>query len=196
MPLSFASILGGLVTLIGTPPNIIIATFRGEALGAPFEMFDFTPVGAACALAGVLFVALVGWRLIPRARGDRRQPQGAVRAGGLRRRAQGPEGAKAIGQKVVRADRPRRKQRGPGARPDPPRQPPAGGRPPGREVCRRRRAGHPGRPGGDREVRRHPRPRLRRHRPGHQDRHPQRRRLWSWPRWWCRRAPGSKGAPP
>ncbi len=65
MPLSFASILGGLVTLIGTPPNIIIASYREKTLGTPFSMFDFTPVGAACAVAGVTFVALVGWRLIP-----------------------------------------------------------------------------------------------------------------------------------
>ncbi len=65
MPLSFASILGGLVTLIGTPPNIIIASYREKTLGEPFSMFDFTPVGAACAVAGVIFVALVGWRLIP-----------------------------------------------------------------------------------------------------------------------------------
>jgi len=65
MPLSFASILGGMVTLIGTPPNIVIATFREDALGKPFGMFDFTPVGGGVALAGVLFVALVGWRLIP-----------------------------------------------------------------------------------------------------------------------------------
>ncbi len=65
MPLSFASILGGLITLIGTPPNIIIASFRQEALGAPFGMFDFTPVGLVAAIAGVSFVALVGWRLIP-----------------------------------------------------------------------------------------------------------------------------------
>ncbi len=65
MPLSFASILGGMVTLIGTPPNIVIATFREEALGAPYTMFSFAPVGAAVALVGVLFVALVGWRLIP-----------------------------------------------------------------------------------------------------------------------------------
>ncbi len=68
MPLSFASILGGLVTLIGTPPNIIIAAFREDALGAPFGMFDFTPVGGVCAIVGVIFVALVGWRLIPAAR--------------------------------------------------------------------------------------------------------------------------------
>ncbi len=70
MPLSFATILGGLATLIGTPPNIIISTFRERALGAPFQMFDYTPVGVACALIGVLFIALVGWRLIPRPKDD------------------------------------------------------------------------------------------------------------------------------
>ncbi len=65
MPLSFASILGGLITLIGTPPNIIIASFREQALGESFGMFDFTPVGAVTALAGVVFIVLLGWRLIP-----------------------------------------------------------------------------------------------------------------------------------
>lgn len=69
MPLSFASILGGLVTLIGTPPNIIIAAYREQAVGAPFSMFDFAPVGAVTAIAGILFVAFVGWRLIPKDRG-------------------------------------------------------------------------------------------------------------------------------
>ena len=71
MPLSFASILGGMVTLIGTPPNIVIATFRSDALGAPYRMFDFTPVGIVVALAGVVFVTLFGWRLIPRERSKR-----------------------------------------------------------------------------------------------------------------------------
>ncbi len=65
MPLSFATILGGMATLIGTPPNIIIASIREDSLGAPFQMFDFAPVGATAALAGLVFVALVGWRLIP-----------------------------------------------------------------------------------------------------------------------------------
>ncbi len=65
MPLSFATILGGMITLIGTPPNIIVATIRGDALGAPFAMFDFAPVGGIVALAGLMFVALAGWRLIP-----------------------------------------------------------------------------------------------------------------------------------
>ena len=68
MPLSFGSILGGLVTLIGTPPNIIVATYRGDTIGESFGMFDFTPVGGAVALAGILFVALIGWRLVPESR--------------------------------------------------------------------------------------------------------------------------------
>ncbi|WP_282151675.1 SLC13 family permease [Ruegeria atlantica] len=65
MPLSFATILGGMATLIGTPPNIIIASIRAETLGEPFRMFDFAPVGGLAAIAGLAFVALVGWRLIP-----------------------------------------------------------------------------------------------------------------------------------
>ena len=69
MPLSFATILGGMVTLIGTPPNIIIAAIREEQLGEPFKMFDFAPVGGIAAIAGLAFVALIGWRLIP-AQGD------------------------------------------------------------------------------------------------------------------------------
>ncbi len=66
MPLSFCTILGGMVTLIGTPPNIIIATIREDSLGAPFKMFDFAPVGGVTAIAGLLFVAFFGWRLIPK----------------------------------------------------------------------------------------------------------------------------------
>jgi len=65
MPLSFASILGGMITLIGTPPNIIIAEFRGDVLGESYRMFDFAPVGIACAAVGVAYVALIGWRLLP-----------------------------------------------------------------------------------------------------------------------------------
>ena len=64
MPLSFASLLGGLVTAIGTPPNIVVATFRAERTGEPFRMFDFTPVGLAVALAGLAFLVLASRRLI------------------------------------------------------------------------------------------------------------------------------------
>ncbi|MGF1631522.1 MAG: SLC13 family permease [Kiloniellaceae bacterium] len=65
MPLSYATMLGGLITLIGTPPNIIIASYRGQLSGRDFGMFDFAPVGLAVAVAGVAFVALLGWRLVP-----------------------------------------------------------------------------------------------------------------------------------
>ncbi len=65
MPLSFATILGGMITLIGTPPNIIVSTIRQTELGAPFSMFDYAPVGLLVAGAGLVWVALIGWRLIP-----------------------------------------------------------------------------------------------------------------------------------
>ncbi len=65
MPIAFGSLLGGLITLIGTPPNIIIASYRAR-YGLPrFSMFDFTPVGVGLTIVGILFIALVGWRLIP-----------------------------------------------------------------------------------------------------------------------------------
>tara|TARA_B100002003_G_C14150323_1_gene553232 strand:- start:1695 stop:3470 length:1776 start_codon:yes stop_codon:yes gene_type:complete len=64
MPLSFGSILGGLVTMIGTPPNILIANYRQEMTGEGFRMFDFAPVGGGIALVGILFILLVGWKLV------------------------------------------------------------------------------------------------------------------------------------
>ncbi len=70
MPLAFGSLLGGLTTLIGTPPNIIMATFRAEEAGAAFGMFAFTPVGAGVAVAGLLFIVLLGWRLLPERKGE------------------------------------------------------------------------------------------------------------------------------
>ncbi len=65
MPLAFGSILGGMTTLIGTPPNLIVSGFRADNGGGSFSMFDFTPVGAAVALCGLAFVILIGWRLVP-----------------------------------------------------------------------------------------------------------------------------------
>lgn len=55
--MSFAAILGGMISMIGTPPNIVVAQIRERYAGAPFGMFDFTPVGLICALAGIVFVA-------------------------------------------------------------------------------------------------------------------------------------------
>ena len=96
MPLAFASILGGMITMIGTPPNIIISTFREsqllslkmqalndtasdaanyflirninieELIPSSFGMLDFSPVGFSIAIIGVLFISIIGWRLIPK----------------------------------------------------------------------------------------------------------------------------------
>lgn len=66
MPLAFGTILGGMTTLIGTPPNLIVSSFRAQSGSGPFAMFDFSPVGVAVALVGVLFIALIGWRLVPK----------------------------------------------------------------------------------------------------------------------------------
>lgn len=71
MPMSFASLLGGLLTLIGTPPNLLISSIREKYVGAPYEMFDFAPVGLGLCAAGLAYLA-VGWRLIPA--GRRGQP--------------------------------------------------------------------------------------------------------------------------
>ncbi|MEQ8450151.1 MAG: SLC13 family permease [Nitratireductor sp.] len=96
MPLSFATILGGMVTMIGTPPNIVIAQYRDRALGEPFSMFDFSPVGLVCAIAGIAFVAGIGWRLIP----QRIAPQkaGETESGLFVAEAGFPEGSEWVGQ--------------------------------------------------------------------------------------------------
>jgi len=65
MPLSFGTILGGMTTLVGTPPNLIVSGFRQEAGLGQFAMFDFAPVGVAVAVVCVIFVAAIGWRLVP-----------------------------------------------------------------------------------------------------------------------------------
>ena len=64
MPMAFGSLLGGLMTLVGTSPNIIVSRVRAEMLGEPFGMFDFTPVGLTISVAGLAFLAF-GWRLLP-----------------------------------------------------------------------------------------------------------------------------------
>ncbi|HUX30278.1 MAG TPA: SLC13 family permease [Thiobacillus sp.] len=65
MPLAFGTILGGMTTMVGTPPNLIVSGFRAQNGASGFAMFDFTPVGLTVAVAGVAFVVLLGWRLVP-----------------------------------------------------------------------------------------------------------------------------------
>lgn len=68
MPLAFGTILGGMTTLIGTPPNLIVAGFRASSAQGKsgFGMFDFTAIGLPVAVVGIVFVALIGWRWVPK----------------------------------------------------------------------------------------------------------------------------------
>ncbi len=104
MALSFASILGGMITLIGTPPNIVIAEFRNDALGEPFQMFDFTPVGIACAAVGVAYVTLFGWRLLPASRTSREAQADLFDISDYIAEVRVPEGSTVIGKRVRELD--------------------------------------------------------------------------------------------
>ena len=67
MPMAFSAMLGGIVTMVGTAPNILISKVRFDTIGKPFGLFSFTPVGLAVALAGLVFVSFA-WGLLPRGR--------------------------------------------------------------------------------------------------------------------------------
>lgn len=97
MPLAFGSLLGGMLTMIGTPPNIIIASYRAEAGGTPFGMFDFMPVGALVTVVGVAFIALIGWRLTPR-REDQDDSESLFEISAYLTELRIPEGCKYAGQ--------------------------------------------------------------------------------------------------
>lgn len=103
MPIAFGSILGGMTTLIGTPPNLIVSSFRvqnGAASG--FGMFDFSPVGVTVALTGVAFIALIGWRLVPaRPRADIE----GFETGSYLAETKVPEKAKAVGMTLLEAEK-------------------------------------------------------------------------------------------
>jgi di/tricarboxylate transporter len=67
MPMAFASLLGGLITLVGTSPNIIVSRVREQMTGQPFGMFDYAPVGIGLTVMGLIFLRF-GYRLLPRDR--------------------------------------------------------------------------------------------------------------------------------
>jgi di/tricarboxylate transporter len=94
MPLAFGTILGGMTTLIGTPPNLIVSGFRAEAGLGHFAIFDFAPVGVAVAMIGVIFITLFGWRLVPRRQSA---TEGDFDTGAYFTEVRVPEASKAIG---------------------------------------------------------------------------------------------------
>lgn len=82
MPLAYATLLGGLTTLIGTPPNLLVSEALTQSGHEPFALFDFTPVGGGVVIVGILFVTLVGRLMLPRTEEERsrHQSQRSLRA--------------------------------------------------------------------------------------------------------------------
>jgi len=101
MPLAFGSILGGMTTLIGTPPNLIVSEFRATTDAGVFHMFDFTPVGLAVAVFGLVFVGLLGWRLVPT---RERTDTGRFDSGKYLSEVRIVKGSKAVGKRLSEAE--------------------------------------------------------------------------------------------
>ena len=100
MPMAFGSLLGGLITLIGTSPNVIVSRMREDLVGEPFRMFDFTPVGVVIASVGVLFLAF-GFRLLPGSRKGTASLDAAFNLKGYTTEAILPEDSPTVGMKVA-----------------------------------------------------------------------------------------------
>ncbi|HUU65932.1 MAG TPA: SLC13 family permease [Methyloceanibacter sp.] len=99
MPMSFGALLGGIVTLVGTSPNIIVSRVREQILGEPFQMFDFTPVGACLAVIGFVFL-MFGWRLLPKDRKGAVSMDAAFNLEGYTTEVEVPEDSPAVGLTV------------------------------------------------------------------------------------------------
>ena len=101
MPLSFATLLGGTTTLIGTPPNLLAADLAERLRGEPFTMFEFAPVGAAITVAGIAFIVTVGWRMLPRGREGTKSPTEIFEIGHYVTEARLPAKSSFIGKTIL-----------------------------------------------------------------------------------------------
>ncbi len=103
MPLSFGSLLGGLITLIGTPPNLLISNIREEMVGKPYAMFDFAPVGIGICAAGILYLS-VGWVLLPKDRRGQVAPEDQFEINDYVSEVRVPPDSPLIGQTVSKCE--------------------------------------------------------------------------------------------
>ncbi|BCA96456.1 SLC13 family permease [Legionella antarctica] len=97
MPLSFATLLGGMTTKIGTPPNLLISSYRESIVGAPFSMFDYTPTGLSVAFGGLVFIIFIGWRLVPARRKPSNDPTELYQLHDYISEVRIPEGSTVVG---------------------------------------------------------------------------------------------------
>lgn len=100
MPMSFASLLGGLMTLVGTSPNIIVSRVREDMTGEPFAMFDYFPTGFGLLVVGLIFLRF-GYRLLPRDRRAAPTMGEALNISGYVTEASVVEDSPAIGETIA-----------------------------------------------------------------------------------------------
>lgn len=103
MPMAFGSLIGGIVTLVGTSPNILVSKVREDILGKPFGMFDYTPVGIVIAVLGVVFLSFA-YRLLPDRRAASRSMEAAFNIEEYSTEARVPEDSPFVGQTVARLE--------------------------------------------------------------------------------------------
>ena len=101
MPLAFGSILGGMTTLIGTPPNLIVSAYRESTGSGSFSMFEFAPVGGSVAIIGIIFVGVMGWRLVPARKQD---DSGSFDSGTYLSEIRIVEGSKAVNKRLYEVE--------------------------------------------------------------------------------------------
>lgn len=104
MPMSFGSLLGGMATLIGSSPNILVSRVREEVIGQPFRMFDYAPVGLSLALLGLACLAFT-YRLLPSGRKGTASLGEAINIENYTAELKVPEGSKLIGARALEIER-------------------------------------------------------------------------------------------
>ncbi|MFC0806080.1 SLC13 family permease [Ensifer sp. P24N7] len=97
MPMAFGSLIGGLMTQVGTSPNVVVSRVRADLTGESFTMFDFTPVGASLALVGAVFL-LFGYRLVPERKSQQVGMHQAIEITDYTSEAMVPAGSPVIGK--------------------------------------------------------------------------------------------------
>lgn len=103
MPLSFGSLMGGTITLVGTSPNLLISTVREEILGRPFQLFDFVPVGLPLSIVALGFLS-IGWKLLPNRRNPETSPEKRFQIEHYLTEAVIPEGSAAVNETVSQVE--------------------------------------------------------------------------------------------
>lgn len=104
MPMAFASLVGGIVTLVGTSPNILVSRVREEVLGKPYDMFDFAPVGLGILAAGLAFLA-IGWRLLPAGRTAPLTPEETFKVDAYLAEAKLPQTSRLVDRSVAELEK-------------------------------------------------------------------------------------------